>query len=211
MPPSKSPRTLAAAVACLALATAGSAAAATQSVTGLALHDIAGDANAMNDQGEGLVGNVRTGRQIDQADLRTVTVAALPGRSARQPVLRVSFTTTAKPAALPDGTPLAYGVLLVPARDCRITVEYVTARTSGIGKPGAATGVLTHTCGDGHHHTETVLPARLIGRTATVDVPRRLLPAAARFAKRLHDGAAYVRTVPVRGSAARTLELDSAR
>lgn len=206
---SRSPRTITAAAACIALVAAGSAAAAETS-TDIALQDIAGDANALNDQGEALVGNLSIGRQIDQADLRTITVAAVPGQAAREPALRVSFTTTAKPAPLADGTPLAYGVLLVPARDCRMTVEYVTARTSRTAKPTPPTGVLTHTCDDGHH-TQTVLPARLTGRTATVDVPRRLLPAAARAAKRLGDGAAYVRTVPADGSAARPVELDSAR
>ena len=210
----RSTRTIATAAACIALAASSSAAASPSPPSDgpgkITLEDIAGDANALNDQGEGLIANVRTGHQIDQADLRTVTLAALHGRTRAASRLRISFTTTARPGSLPDGTPLAYGVLLVPGRDCRMTVEYVTARSSSIARSTGPTGVLTHTCDDGVH-TRSVLPVRLVGRTATVEVAYRLLPAPARAAKHPGNATAYVRTVPADISAARPVELDSAR
>ena len=43
----------------------------------LAMLDAVGDANAVNDQGEGLVGNVAVGWQVPQADLRRVALLPL--------------------------------------------------------------------------------------------------------------------------------------
>ena len=191
---------------CAVVGAGAAAASAAEHPTTLRLLDRAGDANGLNDQGEGLVGGVSTGRQVDQADLRAVDVRS--PRAGSRSGLRVSFTTTARPAPLADGTALAYGVVLEPRRDCRLLVEHVSGSRAHGGAPTAPTGLLTHTC-DGGHRTEVVLPTSVTGRTATVEVPYRLLPVDARTAA--VGATAYVRTLPVRGSAARPVELDSAR
>ena len=189
-------RTAVAAVS-LALAASGTAVAAAPSAPSadrLVLPDVAGDANGLNDQGEGRVGNVSTSRQGDAADLREVVLAPLADRSGRTIGLRLSVTTTAPPAPLSSGTPLVYGVVMQPHSDCRIVLEYVTGGTPLSG-PAQPAGRLRHSCDDGWY-TEVPLTASLDGRTATVEAPYDLLPARAQAGAEAHSVAAYVRTAP---------------
>jgi hypothetical protein len=161
----------------------------------LALADIAGDANGLNDQGEGLVGNVATTWQVRQADLRNVEVGPLTDVAGQRRGLRVTVTTTARPAPLATGTPLAYGLVMQPHRDCRVVVEYLSRGASPTGQPVPAAARLIHSC-DGGHYTEVELAAALQGRTVTIDVPYDRLPAQAQAGAEAHSLAAYVRTAP---------------
>lgn len=185
-------RAVVAAVTC-ALAASGPAV-ASQPADRLLLTDVAGDANALNDQGEGLIGNVSTSRQVDAADLRKVVLEPLRDRAGRTVGLRLSVTTTAPPASLSDGTPLAYGLVMQPHADCRLVLEYVTAGTPLSGRADHL-GRLRHSCDDGRY-TEVPLGASLNGRTATVEAPYDLLPTLARAGAEAHSVAVYVRTAP---------------
>lgn len=194
----------------LALAATGTAGASTSSADRLVLGDVAGDANALNDQGEGLVGNISTSRQVAHADLREVTVGALRDGAGATVGLRLSVTTTAPPAPLSDGSPLVYGLVMQPHPDCRIVLEYVTGGTPLSG-PAEPAGRLRHSCDDGWY-TEVPLTASLDGRTATVEAPYALLPAQAQAGAEAHSVAAYVRTAPF-GTLNRAMpgEIDGAR
>lgn len=205
--PGPSRAALAAAVLML---TAGAGAAAAGEPATRTLKDIAGDANFLNDQGEGLVGNVGTGRQLDQADLRTVVVTAPADKVRGGRILRVSFTTTATPAPLPDGTALAYGIVAEPSRNCRMTVEYITAAQPSIGPSTQPRGLLVHSCGNGPTEQVSVIASRS-GRTVMVDVPEKVLPLQARGARVLPSATGYVRTMPSSESAARPGEIDNVR
>jgi hypothetical protein len=179
--------------ACL-LAGPGAVAASADSNSRMALEDVAGDANGLNDQGEGLVGNIALGRQVAQADLRRVALVPLPGEDAASG-LRLRIRTTTAPAPLADGTPLAYGLVMQPHPDCRIVLEYVSEGTSRTGHAVAERARLIHSCEDGHYQ-EVPLPASVSGRSATVDVPYALLPEQAQAGAVAHSVAAYVRTAP---------------
>lgn len=109
--------------------------------------------------------------------------------------LRVTVTTTAPAGPLADGTPLAYGLLMQPHRDCRIVVEHVSRGVSRTGQPTAAAGRLIHSC-DGGYYTEVPLRVVMQGRTATVEVPYAALPSLAQRGAQAHSVAAYVRTAP---------------
>ena len=203
-------RTVVTAVVCL-LASAGTAGASASTTERLVLRDIAGDANAVNDQGEGLVGNVATSPQVAQADLRSITLGPMTDADGHVTGLRVAVTTTARPAPLTHGTPLAYGVVLQPTPDCRFVVEHVTHAVSPTGHRTPAAGRLRHSCDDGRY-TELPLRTALRGRTATVELPYSVLPAQAQRGAEARGAAAYVRTAPF-GELNRTrpVEIDGAR
>lgn len=169
--------------------------AASADVSGrLAMVDVVGDANAVNDQGEGLVGDVTVGWQVPQADLRRVALLPLSADGTpRGFALRV--TTSSAPAPLADGTPLAYGLVMQPHPDCRIVVEHVSRGTSRTGATVEARGRLIHSCADGHYQ-EVPLTTTVTGRTVTVDVPYAALPAQAQAGAVAHSVASYVRTAP---------------
>ncbi len=203
-------RTVVTALSCV-LAASGTAVASAQPADRLVLRDIAGDANAVNDQGEGVVGNRATPEQLAQADLRRVTLGPLTDGTGRVLGLRFSLTTTSRPAPLAGGTPLAYGLLLQPHRDCRLVVEHVTAGVSPTGERTPAAGRLAHSCDDGRY-TEGPLRVAVHGRTATVDVPYRVLPAQAQRTAEVGGAAAYVRTAPLgQLNDSRPAELDGGR
>ena len=202
-------RTAVAAAVLLLTAAAGAASAAEPATTRI-LNDIAGDANAVNDQGEGLVGDIVAGPQLDQADLRNVVVTAPADKTRGGRTLRVSFTTTAAPAPMPDGTALAYGIAAQPGRNCRLAVEYITAARPRLGAPTQPRGLLLHSCRDGRTEQVPVAVSRS-GRTVTVHVPEAALPFQARGARVLPSANGYVRTVPSGNSAARPGEIDNVR
>ena len=203
-------RTVVTALSCL-LAASGTAVASAQPADRLVLRDVAGDANAVNDQGEGLFGNQATPQQVAQADLRQVALGPLTDTAGRVVGLRVSVTTTARPGPLADGTPLAYGLVLQPHRDCRLVVEHLTSSTSATGVQTRAAGRLAHSCDDGYYR-EVPLRVTVDGRTATVDVPYRVLPAQAQRTAEVGGATAYVRTAPLSHlNRSRPAELDGAR
>lgn len=193
------------------VAGAGPAVASASTTERLVLRDIAGDANAVNDQGEGLVGNVATSSQVAQADLRSITLRPMTDADGHVTGLRLAVTTTARPAPLADGTPLAYGVVLQPAADCRFVVEHVTHAVSPTGQRTPAAGRLRHSCDDGRY-VELPLHTTVEGRTATVDVPYSVLPAQAQRGAEARGPAAYVRTAPFgQLNRSRPVEIDGAR
>lgn len=100
----------------------------------LVTHDTAGDANGINDQSEGLLGDLVVGRDVAEADLRRLTVSPL--RSAGHTVgFRFAITTTGVPGHITaTDTPLRYSVIMQLAQDCRLSVDYVAKGTRADGQ-----------------------------------------------------------------------------
>ena len=157
----------------------------------LVMEDVSEDANAFNDQGEGLVRDVRTpGMSAAEADLLRVRLSPLRERG-RTTGWSVAFRVAGDvgPHAR-TGEQLEYGVVAQPNPDCRFSVTFTT---SGAGR-GTAAFSNGGDCGGGSGRF--ALPARVDGSVVRVDLPYRLLPADVQPGVRLERLQAWTRFAP---------------
>ena len=138
----------------------------------LVMSDRSGDANGVNDSGEGAVGDVAGGVSHPQADLRQVRLDPLRTTDGRTYGFSVTFTTEARPAPLATSPRLdtTYSLLMQPTPDCRLSVRYTA--TSAIAGSGALQ--LGNSCSI--QHREVPLRSVRSGRTVRVEVPYRVAP-----------------------------------
>ena len=102
----------------------------------LVVEDRSGDAGAVNDRGEGLVGDVQGPVTFVSADLTRMAFTAV--RDGEQPStgFNVYFTAVGelRPTTSADGATMSYAVVMQPTPDCRLTIAYTVTQDA----PGTA-------------------------------------------------------------------------
>lgn len=132
------------------------------------LRDAGGDANGINDQSEGLLGDFVVGHDIPEADLKTLSVSPLRSDRGDTVGFRFAIATTGLPGHIEgSGTPLRYSVIMQLTPDCRMSVDY-TAKASRA--DGAAE--LSSSCdNEGLLFAKSPLASRVAGHRVLIDVP----------------------------------------
>ena len=138
----------------------------------LVMTDRSGDANGLNDSGEGVVGDIGGGKSFPQADLRQVRMDPLRTSDGRTYGFSVTFTTEARPAPISTSPRLdtTYSLLLQPTPDCRLSVRY-TATSS---RSGSGALQLGNSCSI--QNREVPLRSVRSGRSVRIEVPYRVAP-----------------------------------
>ena len=147
---------------------------------GPVLTDVAGDANGVNDQGEGLVGDQSgLGHSAPEADLRSVHLAPLRSKGRTTGMSLTVATTEPLRTHRGTGQEVALTVVAHVTSDCLFAV-ILTTRGDDVGPATLSSGG----CGDG---VDRELPVIRRGSTVRVDLPYRLLPGEAAPGARLRD------------------------
>lgn len=165
--------------------------------------DVAEDANALNDQGEGLVGNRATpGQSAGEADLRELTFAALRTRG-RTTGASITFTTQEPfQAHRRTGQALAMGLVAQVDGNCLFSLIVTTSQAGSVDTASLGRGGCT---GAG---APVSLPAVQSGSTVRVDVPYELMPPQAQAGTQLRDVRVFTRLAPAQG--VHVVEIDGA-
>lgn len=187
----KTARNLTAILALIAFAMPA-AAADSAGETVIVLKDKAGDANGLNDGGEGYIRDIATPRDVAEADLEAVAISPLRNGNDETVGYTVAISTTGGPGIIAaTATPLRYSVVMQVTPSCRLSVNYVWTATGGRGD-------LTASCDNaGVFRTITPLGARIVGNNVVIDVPYSAGPPDMRPGEVVEQTEAFSRAAPL--------------